>query len=263
LELSRPPANAFNEEFWIELKDTFEKINFEGEVRVVVLASSNPKFFTAGLDLKSAGDVHQVEAGDPARKGLFLRQHILDFQKAISSIEDCKYPVICAINGYALGLAIDIACACDIRFAASDTKFSIKEVDIGLAADIGTLARFPKIIGNESLARELAMTTRVFSADEAYRMGFISRAIEGGRDEVITAALQTARTIASKSPIAVVGTKHVMLHARDHSVQENLDYTATWNALMLQGGDSQSALKSSKTKSPPSFLPLRRLNGKL
>lgn len=92
----------------------------------------------------------------------------------------------------------------------------IQEVDIGLAADIGTLARLPKVTGNQSLVQELAYTSRNFSAAEAKEIGLVSRIVEGGREEVIKAALETAKVIAAKSPIAVVGTKRVLLHSRDH-----------------------------------------------
>ena len=89
-------------------------------------------------------------------------------------------------------------------------------MDIGIAADIGTLARFPKIVGNSSAARELALTGRDFGPEEALQIGFVSKVVNGGREEVIKAAVETAKLIASKSPIAVVGTKHLLLHARDH-----------------------------------------------
>ena len=93
----------------------------------------------------------------------------------------------------------------------------LQEVDVGLAADIGTLARLPKITGNQSLASELAFTARPFGVSEALAVGLISRAVDGGRDEVVKAALDTAALIAEKSPIAVLGTKRLLLHARDHS----------------------------------------------
>lgn len=129
-----------------------------------------------------------------------------------------------------------------------------QEVDVGLAADIGTLSRFPKIIGSESVTRELALSARPFKADEALRIGFVSRVVPGSRDEVVSAAVELAKVIALKSPIAVVGTKHLLLHARDNSydstlinanplryanigycsVRDSLTYTATWNQLMLQ-----------------------------
>ena len=149
----------------------------------------------AGLDLKAAG--LEQQGSDTARKALRLREHVLDWQAAITQIEACDKPVIAAVSGIAYGLAVDICCACDIRYAASDAQFSIKEVDIGIAADIGTLSRLPKIIGNESLARELALTARPFGADEALKMGFVSRVLDGGHQAVVEAALATARIIAS------------------------------------------------------------------
>ncbi|KAG9090030.1 hypothetical protein FRC06_001245, partial [Ceratobasidium sp. 370] len=133
------------------------------------------------------------------------------------------------------------------------------EVDVGLAADIGTLARLPKITGNESLLRELALTAREFGPAEAVQLGMVSRVVEGGRHEVIDAALATAKAIASKSPIATVGTKRVLLHARDHSVEENLEYTATWNQVMLQSTDTVEAFKAFQTKKAPRFKPLPKL----
>jgi len=263
LEISRPPVNAFSEEAWEELQSIFEQISVDGDIRAVVLASSNPKIFTAGIDVGDLQRHSESPFPDQSRKALGLQRHILRFQNAISSIEKCTQPVIAAINGVALGLAIDIASAADIRYASSDARFSIKEVDVGLAADIGTLARFPKITGNESLARELALTARMFDAKEASQIGFLSKVVDGGREEVIKAAVETASLIAQKSPLAVVGTKHLMLHSRDHSVQENLEYTATWNGAMLLGPDSQLSMQATKFKKPANFPPLTKLSGKL
>lgn len=173
---------------------------------------------------------------DPARSALQLQKHILGFQDCISAIERCPYPVVVAAHGYALGLSVDIISACDVRYAAANTIFAIKvrtfltrlpttthtyralqEVDVGLAADIGSLARVPKVAGNHSLVHELAYTGRNFSATEAEKMGFVSRVVEGGRDEVTAAALEVAKLIAEKSPVAVAGTKHLLLHSRDHT----------------------------------------------
>ncbi|KIJ26565.1 hypothetical protein M422DRAFT_38149 [Sphaerobolus stellatus SS14] len=198
-------------------------------------------------------------ATDPARRARELRQHVVEFQSSISAIEEVPQPVIGAVHGYALGLAIDILCACDIRYASTSAIFSIKEIDVGLAADIGTLARIPKITGNQSAIRELALTTRNFGAEEALQWGFVSKVLKGGQEEVIKAALETATIIASKSPVAVVGTKHLLLHARDHSVRENLEYTATWNAANLQTEDMANAIAAFKTKAGPKFKALPKL----
>ena len=94
------------------------------------------------------------------------------------------------------------------------------------------MAYLPKLTGNQSLLRELAYTARNFSASEAEKLGLVSRVVPGGRDQVVQAALELAKTIAAKSPIAVSGTKRLISHARDHPVEENLVYTQSWNALV-------------------------------
>lgn len=124
------------------------------------------------------------------------------------------------MHGVCFGLAIDIASCADIRFCAQDSRFSVKEVDIGLAADIGTLARLPKIVGSTSWVREACLTARQFLATEAQSVGFVSRVLPSKAD-TLTTALETASLIASKSPVAVQGTKELLAHARDHPVAES------------------------------------------
>lgn len=113
--------------------------------------------------------------------------------------------------------------ACDIRYCTQDAWFSIKEVDVGLAADIGTLQRLPKIVGNDSLVRELVYTSRKFTADEAKEMGLVSRVLPD-QASLIKTGLEFAKIIASKSPIAVQGSKINLTYARDHTVDEGLEF---------------------------------------
>ncbi|KAF8841431.1 ClpP/crotonase [Paxillus ammoniavirescens] len=257
VELARGPVNAFTTEFWTEYGAVFDRVS-EGEygdVRAVVLSSVLEKIFSAGIDFQGLSFDSQSSA-DPARTANVLRKRLLAFQHAISAPERCPVPVIAAVHGVAYGLAIDIIAACDVRYAAVGATFSVKEVDVGLAADIGTLARLPKITGNQSLARELAYTARTFSSAEAEKLGLVSRVIgaaEGRpgseRETVVDAALNLAKEIASKSPVAVRGTKHLLLHSRDHGVPENLEYTATWNSAMLQTSDMSQAVRAAKSKS--------------
>lgn len=128
--------------------------------------------------------------------------------------------VICVLHGISIGLAIDIACCADIRFASKETNFAVKEVDIGMAADIGTLARLPKIVGSTSWVKDVCLTARNFSAEEALRTGFVSRVL-ADKAEAVAKALELATTLAGKSPVAVQGTKELLNHARDHSAQES------------------------------------------
>ncbi|OAX35881.1 ClpP/crotonase [Rhizopogon vinicolor AM-OR11-026] len=261
LELNRKPVNAFNTEFWKEYGRTFDTLStHHDDIRAVILSSAFPKIFSAGLDFQGLNQLGGKDLLiDPARRALLTRALILDVQHAITAPERCPFPVIAAVHGGVVGLGIDIISACDVRYAASDAKFSIKALDMGLAADAGTLAHLLKITGNHSLARELAYTSRMFSSDDALTLGLVSRVVEGGREAVVGVALQLAREIALKSPIAVSGTKHLLLHARDHSVAENLEYTATWNSAAVQSKDLHEAVNAGMTKSKEAikFLPLK------
>ncbi|KAK2461074.1 hypothetical protein APHAL10511_006921 [Amanita phalloides] len=261
VELSRSPINAFSEEFWKEYGRVFQRLSEEGsDVRVVALSSALPNVFTAGLDLKSAtvGILGpDSNSSDPARSAVALRRSLIDFQDAISAPDRCPFPVISACHGHTIGLGVDIIAACDIRYAATNTTFSIREVALGLAPDIGTLAFLPKVTGNQSLLRELTYTARDFGVVEAEKLGLLSKVVQGGRDEVVAAALDLAKEIASKSPVAVSSSKHLISHSRDNTVHDNLRYTAIWNSSQLQTEDILENLRTSKTKISPSFKPLK------
>lgn len=142
----------------------------------------------------------------------------------LGAATDYTTAVITAMHGYAFGLAIDLSCCADIRIASKDTKFSVKEVDIGLAADIGTLARLPKIVGNHSWVKEVTLTARVFGAEEAYRVGFVSHVTEN-KEKAVEKAVGLATLIASKSPIAVQGTKELLNHARENTTAASKSHT--------------------------------------
>lgn len=158
---------------------------------------------------------------------------------------------------------------CDVRICAKDVKISVKEVDIGLAADIGTLARLPKIVGNLSWVKEVALSARVFGADEALSVGLVSQ-VHDTKAQAVEAAFKLASLISTKSPVAVQGTKELINHARDNTVADSkcfgrlcgpkltanhagLRYTAVWNAAMLQTGDIEAALLSSLKRTKPTF----------
>ncbi|KAF8323427.1 ClpP/crotonase [Clavulina sp. PMI_390] len=259
VSISRPPHNAFTGAMWREIPLVFNRLSSDSNIRVIVLASSE-RVFTAGLEVKDTGsELLSATSSDPSRTAWGLRALIQEFQAAVHAIEKCRVPVIAAVHGIAYGIALEILSACDIRYATSDACFAMKEVDIGMTSNVGLLARFPRITGNDSSARELAFTAKDFSAREALEVGFISKVVEGDKSAVLNAALETAKMIAAKSPVAISGIKHLFLHARDHSVQENLDYTATWNAGMLQTEDVEKSIEAFMKKKKASFKPLPKL----
>lgn len=232
----------------------FTKLSTDPNVRAIVISGAGKKAFTAGLDVKAASEglLSPDQNSEPARKAVNLRRHINAFQDCISAVERCEKPVVTAMHGFSLGLAIDLSTATDVRLCAQDSRFGVKEVDIGLAADIGTLSRLPKVVGNYGWVKEVALTAREFGAEEALRVGFVNAVYES-REATIAAALKLASLMASKSPIAVQGTKEILNYSRDHSVQDGLRYTSVWNSAALQTQDVSAALLSGLQKRTPTF----------
>lgn len=134
-------------------------------------------------------------------------------------LTSCPTAVIVSLHGIAYGLALDMSLAADVRLCAADTRFAVKEVDIGLAADIGTLSRLPRSGAPMSWVKDVCLTAREFSAVEAERVGLVSRTL-ASKAECVREALGLARVIAQKSPVAVVGTKEIVNYSRDHSIDD-------------------------------------------
>lgn len=127
--------------------------------------------------------------------------------------------MICVSHGFIWGLALDLCCLCDIRICSADAHFCVKEVDLGIIADLGSLQLLPKIVGNLGWAKEVCISARGFGADEALRMGFVSR-VENTKAEILTHGLNTGEIIASKSPVAAQGTKAILNYSLDHSFHD-------------------------------------------
>ncbi|XP_061916536.1 delta(3,5)-Delta(2,4)-dienoyl-CoA isomerase, mitochondrial isoform X2 [Entelurus aequoreus] len=248
VELHRPnKRNAMNKAFWSEMVDCFNEIADDPDCRVVVFSAAG-KVFTAGIDLMDmAGDILQPEGDDTARISWNVRKTITKYQNTFSVIERCPKPVLVAVHGACVGGGVDLITACDIRLCTQDAWFQVKEVDVGLAADVGTLQRLPKVIGSRSLVNELALTARKMHADEAKSTGLVSR-VFADKEAMMTGALEMAGEIAARSPVAVQGTKVNLVYSRDHSVAEGLEYMAAWNMSMLQTQDVMKSAQASMEK---------------
>ncbi|KAL1993900.1 hypothetical protein VTN49DRAFT_2569 [Thermomyces lanuginosus] len=254
VEINRPQKlNAFFEQMWLELRDIFDRLAHDASVRAIILSGAGDRAFTTGLDVnKASGTLATSSDSDVGRAATRLRRFISTFQDSISSLERCEKPVIAVLHGYTFGLGIDIATATDIRLCAQDTRFSVKEVDIGIAADIGTLNRLPKVVGSFGWVKEVSMTARIFDAAEALRVGFVN-AVYPDKEKTIAAAIELATTIASKSPIAVQGTKELLNYSRDRTVEEGLRYTRVWSSAAVQSKDVETAILSGLQKRKPTF----------
>ncbi|XP_074654604.1 delta(3,5)-Delta(2,4)-dienoyl-CoA isomerase, mitochondrial-like [Tubulanus polymorphus] len=255
VDINRPEKrNAMNLKFWSEMVECFDKLAVDEDCRTVVL-SGNGAMFTAGMDLQDFAQLlmkRREETSDPGRQAFALNRLIPKLQDSFTAIERCPKPVIAAVHSACIGGGVDMVSACDIRICTTDAWFQIKEVDLGIAADVGTLQRFPKVIGNDSLVRELVYTARKFLSDEAKECGFVSRVFKN-KETMVENAIELAATIAEKSPMAVQGSKKCLVYSRDHSVGEGLEYMNLWNQSMLQSEDMLTAVQSMMEKKKPVF----------
>ncbi len=172
-------------------------------------------------------------------------------QDTLTSLERCRKPVLAAIHGGCIGGGIDLITCADIRYCSADASFTIKEIDIGMTADVGTLQRLPRLVG-EGITRELAYTGRTFDAAEARSIGLVNRVFDS-REALVAGVREIAATIAAKSPLSIRGTKEMITYAREHSVADGLNYIATWNAAMLMSKDLTEAMTANLAKRTPTF----------
>jgi len=249
--INRPEKiNAMNADFWSEIIDIFDWIDATDAVRVVVLSGAG-QHFSSGIDLQLLAQAGSQLGSDVGRNAEQLRRKILSLQASFNAVDNCRKPVIAAIQGYCLGGAIDLISACDMRYSTTDAKFSIKEIDMGMAADVGTLQRLPRIIG-DGMMRELAFTGRTIDGEEARAIGLVNRTY-ADHQAMMEAVLGLAGEIAAKSPVAIRGTKEMIRYMRDHRVDDGLEYIATWNAAMLQSTDLKVAIAAHMSKQKPDF----------
>jgi enoyl-CoA hydratase/carnithine racemase len=245
-------ANAFHRPMWHALGAAMHWADETPGVRVVVLHGAGAHF-SAGIDLAMLGELRgHLRPDTPGRGNEALRRLIVDLQENVSAIETCRKPVIAAVHGFCIGGGLDIAAACDFRYASADAQFSLKEVDMGIVADLGSLQRLPRIVG-EGVTRELAYSARMVDAQEALSLRLVNR-VFASREALLDGARDMARTIATKSPLAVRGSKEAISYARDRSVADGLAQVAAWNTAMLVSEDLAEALAAFQGKRPGQFL---------
>ena len=255
LVLSRPDElNTMTRDFWVELPEVLDEINRNSEIRAVILSSSG-KHFCAGMDLNAFSNgvenIPDDKKPDHARVGEALYRVAKELQGYISTLEKIRAPVIAAVQGGCVGGALDLITACDIRLASKEAFFCIQEINIGMAADVGTLQRLPRIIPDSKM-REMAYTGRKMLADEAKESGLVSNVYES-QEDMLKAANELAEDIATKSPVAIYGLKALMNYSRDHSIDDSLDFNALWSGAMLSQKDMAEAMTAQMEKRDAAF----------
>jgi enoyl-CoA hydratase len=245
-------GNTMGPDFWRELPEVFGRLDTDDAVRAVVLTGAGPHF-SYGLDLLSMAAQLAPALGDSAkaRQRTDLHNLVRSMQAAISAVADCRKPVVAAISGWCIGGGVDLITAADIRYASTDAKFSVREVRVGMVADVGSLARLPALIGDGHL-RELALTGRDIDAERASRIGLVND-VYPDQQATLAAARATAAEIAANPPLVVQGVKSVLDHARSASVEDSLRFVAAWNAAFLPSEDLTEAVTALFEKRPPKF----------
>ena len=265
IQFSRPDKfNSMIREFWTEMPDIIEDISENAKARVIVI-SSQGKHFCSGMDLAVFGGNDGVGGGtkpDPRaneqRKESF-RINVKHLQRAISCLDDARMPVLMAIQGGCIGGAVDLASSADMRYITSDGFFCIQEINIGMTADVGTFPRLCHLLP-QGMLRELAYTGRRLPAHRAKELGLVNE-IYDSHEDMLAAVMATAREIASKSPLAVAGSKVMINYARDHTIADGLDYIATWQTGMFQPAEMAEAFAAKAEKRDadfPDLVPIRK-----
>lgn len=250
IELNQPDEyNRMPPAFWEEFPAAVAEMNAGGDVRALIVSSTG-KHFTAGMDISvftQGGDT----TTDRGRVGEAARRRLGTLQDAFSTLQQVRIPVIAAIQGGCIGGGVDLIAACDVRYCTADAFFCIQEINIGLAADVGTLQRLPLLIP-DGLMRELAYTGRRLYAEEAKRVGLVNEIFDSP-EGMLEAVRGIAREIAAKSPLAITSTKHLLNYGREHGIDDTLAYQQVWMGAVSQGEDMARYFKAKAEGQDPEY----------
>lgn len=242
--LNRPKKlNAMSTQMYHEIRSATAYLDQDPSTRCIII-TGQAKFFCAGTDLT---EDYTYISDDPARSALKAQIKLKDMQDCITSVENCRKPVIAAVSGYCIGVGFDLITACCMRFCSKNTILSVREIRIGMAADMGTLQRLPKIVGNQGWAREIVYTGKDFTGEEGAKEGLFSEIFED-YEKTLQAAIEVGKDIAEKSPVAIVGCKANCNYAMNHSVQESLDFVVRWNGWAFQSKDMDESIAAQKLR---------------
>lgn len=258
LRFSRPDKfNSFTPAFWRELPKAINDISDNAKARVIVL-SAEGKHFTAGMDISvfMEGALDTPPENREVAAEAF-RFHVRSLQDTFTALENARQPVLAAIQGGAVGAGVDLATACDCRYASTDTFFCVQETAIGMTADVGTFPRLAKVIP-EGWARQMAYTAERVPAAKAKEIGLVNEIYET-HEALLNGVMDIANKIAAHSPLAVTGCKQMINYARDHSTSDTLDYIGLWNAAMLNSNDIKESYIAKSEKRAPAFSDLKEV----
>jgi enoyl-CoA hydratase len=243
-------GNAMGPDFWRELPTAMAELDADPELRALIVYG-NGEHFSYGLDLPAMAAEIGAMLGDGARGRRAVIDQAARMQAGFGAIASSRLPVIAAIDGWCIGAGIEMAAACDLRLASSRARFALREVKVGIVADLGGIQRLPLIVG-EGWARQIALTGEDFDADSALRMGLVTQLL-ADRDTLLQSARSLASRIAANPPLVVAGIKRVMGERIEAQVHAGNVAAATQNGLLLQSEDFAEAMRAFMEKREPKF----------
>jgi len=221
----------------------------EPGLRAVILTGAGGAF-SAGGDLAMIEERAAEGAAEPgvARRG--IRSTMRSFYELFLSVRGLACPSIAAINGHAIGAGLCVALACDLRIGSTEAKLGLNFTKLGLHPGMGATWTLPRLVG-EARAAELLYTSRIFGAEEAERMGLLSRTLDP--DAVLGEARRLAAEIAACAPIAVAGVKRALERSTNATLQDQLSFEATEQAICFETRDVHEGLAAARERRAPKF----------
>jgi enoyl-CoA hydratase len=259
LQLNRAERmNAMSPAFFPALRDQVRELHDEGAVRALVISSTG-KHFSAGMALDTFASDDPLLNTASARSRLSFQDSLRRLMDCFTALDEARFPVLCAVQGGCIGGALDLAAACDLRYASADAFFCVQEINIGMAADLGVLQRLPKLIP-PGVARELAYTGERLGAERALQLGLVNAVLPDAK-ALLRHVLGVARSIAAKSPLAIAGSKLALNHARDHGTAASLQHMSVLQSALFDTAEMAAAIGGWKDKRPAAFDPLAPVAG--
>ncbi len=257
LQLNRPERmNTMTPAFFPALRDAVRRLGDDGTTRAMVISSTG-KHFSAGMSLDVFAGNFPALTATTARDRLAFQESLRRLIDCFTALDEARFPIVCAIQGGCIGGALDLATACDIRLCSADAFFTVQEISIGMAADLGVLQRLPKIVP-QGVAREMAYTGERLGAERALAVGLVN-AVLPDTAALVERALTLARTIAAKSPLAIAGSKLALNHARDHSTASALQQMTLLQSAIFDTGEMATAIAAWQDKRAAEFADLSRV----
>ncbi len=253
LSLARPEsANALTVAFWNAFPKALAELDRSGRTRALVI-SGEGKHFCSGMDVSVFASGSMPGTDSPTGREAFAAA-ARALQDALTVLETVRFPVIAAIQGACVGGGLELAAACDLRYASEDAYFRIEEINIGMMADLGSLQRLPKLLP-DAVVRELAYLGGSLGAARAAALGFVN-GVAPDAPSALAAAFDAAGRVRARAPLAIAGTKRMLHFARDHSVAENLEYVAVLQAALWSPPDVLGAIAARANGTPATFAQL-------